>query len=87
MEIKNFVAPVMWGTYFSESEFDMIFIGVDPTLAGDPDYSGRMHSRTNWFHKWPGDSELDKLFDQGTEVKDLNERKAIYDRVQEINRQ
>jgi peptide/nickel transport system substrate-binding protein len=74
--------------YIQESDFDMFFNGGDVYRA-DPSVAGT-YLTTAAFTPGGGNGshysnpDLDKLFAQGKEVKDLTERKKIYTQVAQI---
>ena len=84
-EIKTLNPAVMWGAYFEETQYDMVIINSGPDLISDPDYSATTHSKRPRWHFHPGTPEMDKLLEDGLRTLDREKRKAIYDRLQEVN--
>jgi peptide/nickel transport system substrate-binding protein len=90
LEIKNFTPSVMWGKYFTEVQYDMVFVGWDPPLGLDPDYTQRIHSKSNvlkhpkggGYTGFDGNPEMDRLLEEGVTVSDQAKRKQIYDKFQ-----
>jgi len=93
MTIRNLPPAVMWGEYWMTSQFDTCIIGLIYISGADPDVSDRFRStasaakggsgRNTWVY---ANSEIDALFDQGGRIFVLEERRAIYRKVQEIIR-
>ena len=91
MTIKNMPASVVWGDYTVKSEFDTLMVGWDPLLFPDPDYTDRIHSKlipakggTGSNYVQYENPEIDALCTKGVATVGQAERKAIYDRIQEI---
>jgi peptide/nickel transport system substrate-binding protein len=91
MTIKNMPASVVWGDYTVKSEFDTLMVGWDALLYPDPDYTDRIHSKRIPAKGGSGSNyvqyenpEVDDLCAKGVSKVDQGERKAIYDRLQEI---
>jgi peptide/nickel transport system substrate-binding protein len=91
MEIKNMPASVVWGEYTTKSQFDTLMVGWEPTVGMDPDYTARCHSKQIPVKDGVGSNyvqyenpELDKLLDEGVLISDLQKRKAVYAKIQEI---
>jgi peptide/nickel transport system substrate-binding protein len=91
MTIKNSPASVVWGDYTIKSEFDTLMVGWDALLYPDPDYGDRIRSTSIPAKGGSGSNyvqyqnpEIDELCAQGVVKVDQAERKAIYDRIQEI---
>ena len=91
MEIKNMPASVVWGEYTTKSQFDTLMVGWEPTVGMDPDYTARCHSKQIPVKDGVGSNyvqyenpELDKLLEEGVLISDLQKRKAVYAKIQEI---
>jgi peptide/nickel transport system substrate-binding protein len=91
MEIKNMPASVVWGEYTTQSQFDTLMVGWEPTVGMDPDYTARCHSKqipakygTGSNYVQYENPELDKLLEEGVLISDMEKRKAVYDKIQEI---
>ncbi len=91
MEIKNMPASVVWGDYTTKSQFDTLMVGWGPTVGMDPDYTARCHSKQIPVKHGTGSNyvqyenpELDKLLEQGVLISDMEKRKAVYAKIQEI---
>ena len=91
MEIKNFPASVVWADYTTKSQFDTLLVAWDPTVGLDPDYTARAHSKQIPVKTGSGsnytqysNAEVDRLLEAGVSEPNVDARKKIYDRVQEI---
>ena len=91
MEIKNMPASVVWGEYTTKSHFDTLMVGWEPTVGMDPDYAARCHSKqipakygTGSNYVQYENPELDKLLEEGVLISDMEKRKAVYQKIQEI---
>jgi peptide/nickel transport system substrate-binding protein len=91
MEIKNMPASVVWGEYTTKSQFDTLMVGWEPTVGMDPDYTARCHSKqipakygTGSNYVQYENPELDKLLEEGVLISDMEKRKAVYQKIQEI---
>ena len=91
MTIKNMPASVVWGDYTVKSEFDTLMVGWDALLYPDPDYTDRIGSKLIPAKGGSGSNyvqyenpEIDQLCAKGVSTVGQTERKAIYDRIQEI---
>lgn len=91
MTIKNMPASVVWGDYTVKSEFDTLMVGWDTLLYPDPDYGDRIVSTAIPAKGGSGSNyvqyqnpEIDELSAKGAKTVGQEERKAIYDRIQEI---
>jgi peptide/nickel transport system substrate-binding protein len=91
MEIKNMPASVVWGEYTTKSQFDTLLVAWEPTVGMDPDYTARCHSKQIPVKDGVGSNyvqyqnpELDALLELGVTQTEQAERKATYDKVQEI---
>lgn len=93
LTIANLPPAVMWGEYWTQSQFDSCIVGLVFTAGIDPDVTARFHSgaipaqggrgSNNAQYKNP---ELDKLLEDGVKIFDPEARKAIYAQVQAIIR-
>ncbi len=91
MEIKNMPASVVWGEYTTKSQFDTLMVGWEPTVGMDPDYTARCHSKQIPVKYGTGSNyvqyenpELDTLLDAGVLISDMEKRKAVYHKIQDI---
>ena len=91
MTIKNMPASVVWGDYCIKSEFDTLMVAWDALLYPDPDYGDRIRSTAIPAKGGSGSNyvqyenkEIDELCAKGVATTSQEERKAIYDRIQEI---
>ena len=91
MTIKNMPASVVWGEYTVNSEYDTLMVGWDALLYPDPDYGDRINSNSIPVKSGNGSNyvqyenpEIDELSAKGVMIVKQEERKAIYDRIQQI---
>ncbi len=91
MTINNMPASVVWGDYTVKSQFDTLMVGWDALLYPDPDYGDRINSKAIPAKGGNGSNyvqyenpEIDALCAKGVTIVSQTERKAIYDRIQEI---
>ncbi len=91
MEIKNMPASVVWGEYTTKSQFDTLMVGWEPTVGMDPDYTARCHSKQIPVKDGVGSNyvqyqnpKLDKLLEEGVLISDMEKRKKVYYKIQEI---
>jgi peptide/nickel transport system substrate-binding protein len=91
MTIKNMPASVVWGDYTIKSEFDTLMVAWDALLYPDPDYGDRIRSTAIPAKGGSGSNyvqyqnpEIDALCDKGVATTNMDERKAIYDKIQVI---
>ena len=91
MEIKNMPASVVWGEYCTKSQFDTLMVGWEPTVGMDPDYTARCASNQIPVKDGVGSNyvqymnpALDKLLEEGVLISDMDKRKAVYYKIQEI---
>jgi peptide/nickel transport system substrate-binding protein len=94
MTISNLPAAVMWGEFWLKSQFDSAIAGVTYLIAADPDATNRLHTSAIGAKGGKGSNtaqysnpEVDALLEKGARTFDPEERRAIYNRVQEIVRQ
>lgn len=93
MKISNLPAAVMWGEFWTQSQFDSVIVGSSYLIGADPDVSNRLHSRSIAVKGGRGSNnaqytnpEVDALLDKGARTFDSEARRAIYSRVQELVR-
>jgi len=91
MEINNMPASVVWGDYTTNSQFDTLMVGWEPTVGMDPDYAARCHSKqipakygTGSNYVQYENPALDKLLEEGVLISDMEKRKAVYHQIQAI---
>jgi len=91
MEIKNMPASVVWGEYTTKSQFDTLMVGWSPVMGMDPDYTARCHSKQIPVKYGSGSNyvqyqnpKVDKLLEEGVVISDMEKRKAVYYKIQEI---
>jgi peptide/nickel transport system substrate-binding protein len=91
MTIKNMPASVVWGDYTVQSQFDTLMVGWDALLYPDPDYGDRIRSTAIPAKGGSGSNyvqyqnpEIDELCNKGVAATSLEDRKAIYDKIQAI---
>ncbi|GHC62467.1 peptide ABC transporter substrate-binding protein [Limoniibacter endophyticus] len=90
MKISNLPPAVMWGEFWTQSQFDSVLVSVIFMIGADPDVTSRFHSdaipaqggrgANNGQYKNP---EVDALLEEGGKTFDQEARKAIYRQVQE----
>ena len=92
MTIKNMPASVVWGDYTVQSQFDTLMVGWDALLYPDPGL-WRPHPLAPLIPAKGGSGsnyvqyqnpEIDELCAKGVATTNLEERKAIYDKIQAI---
>jgi peptide/nickel transport system substrate-binding protein len=93
MKIENLPSAVMWGDFWSQSQFDSVMVGITYLIGADPDVTNRFHSRAIAAQGGSGSNnaqysnpEVDALLDEGARTFDPEARREIYFRVQEIIR-
>ena len=93
MTISNLPAAVMWGDFWLKSQFDTAMSGVTYLIAADPDATNRLHTKAIAAQGGHGSNtaqysnpEVDALLDKGARSFDPEERRGIYNRVQEVVR-
>ncbi|MBR0854462.1 peptide ABC transporter substrate-binding protein [Bradyrhizobium liaoningense] len=93
MKISNLPAAVMWGEFWTQSQFDSVIVGSSYLIGADPDVTNRLHSRSIAVKGGRGSNnaqyvnpEVDALLDKGARTFDPEARRAIYFRVQELVR-
>jgi len=91
-EIRNFPSAVVYGEYWTKSQFEVLIRAYSPAPVGfDPDNTTRLHSKYIPIKYGQGanynqyeNPEVDKLLDEGVATYDRNKRKDIYWKVQKI---
>jgi peptide/nickel transport system substrate-binding protein len=93
MKISNLPAAVMWGEFWLKAQFDTAMVGVTYLIAADPDATNRLATSAIAAQGGRGSNtgqysnpEVDSLLHQGARTFDREERRKIYNRVQEIVR-
>lgn len=94
LTIANLPPAVMWGEYWSQSQFDSVIVGLVFTSGPDPDVIARFGSGSIPAKGGRGSNnaqyqnpDLDKLLEEGVKVFDPVARKEIYSQVQEVIRE
>lgn len=90
MTISNLPPAVMWGEFWTQSQFDSVMVGVVFMVGGDPDVTSRFHSGAIPIQGGRGannnqyvNPEVDALLEEGTRTFDPEARREIYWKVQE----
>jgi peptide/nickel transport system substrate-binding protein len=93
MKIENLPAAVMWGEFWTQSQFDTAMVGITYLIASDPDVTNRFHTGAIVAQGGRGSNnaqysnpEVDALLEEGTRTFDPEARRAIYNQVQAIIR-
>lgn len=93
MTIQNLPPAVMWGDYWMKSEFDTVVVGLNVLTGADPDTSDYFLSTASPARGGAGQNtfayqsaEVDALMKQGGETFTPEERKPIYQKMQEVIR-
>ena len=93
MTISNLPAAVIWGDFWSQSQFDSVLVGIVFLIGNDPDVTNRFNSKAIVAQGGRGsnnaqfkNAEVDELLDKGTRTFDPNARREIYNRIQDIVR-
>lgn len=93
MKISNLPAAVMWGDFWTQSQFDSVIVGSSYLIGADPDVTNRLHSHSIAAKGGRGSNnaqyvnpDVDALLDKGARTFDPEARRAIYNRVQELVR-
>lgn len=94
MTISNMPAAVMWGDFWTKSQFDTAISGVTFLIASDPDVTNRFASTSSVALGGKGSNtmqysnpKVDELLEKGRTTFDPEARKAIYFEVQQIIRE
>ena len=93
LTISNLPPAVMWGDYWTMSKFDSVVVGINFQTGSDPDTSDYFRStaitakggagQNSWQYANP---EVDKLLAEGGQIFVPEERKKVYQKIQEIMR-
>lgn len=93
MTIENKPPAVMWGDYWTMSQFDSVIVGIVFTTGADADVTVRFasdaipaqggHGSNTGQYQNP---EVDELLEEAGRIFDQEKRKEIYGEVQEIIR-
>ena len=94
LSINNLPAAVIWGDFYVQSQFDSLLVGTTFRTGLDPDPAARFASTAipkkggsgGNYMQWEND-EADALLKEGQETFDVERRKEIYYRLQEIVRE
>jgi peptide/nickel transport system substrate-binding protein len=93
MNIENLPGAVLWGDFWTQSQFDSVVVGSTYLIGADPDVTNRFHSRAIAAKGGQGSNnaqyvnpEVDALLEEGTHTFDPEARREIYNRVQELIR-
>jgi peptide/nickel transport system substrate-binding protein len=85
MKIENLPAAVMWGDFWTQSQFDTAMVGITYLIAADPDVTNRFHTGAIVAQGGRGSNnaqysnpEVDALLEEGTRTFDPEARRAIY---------
>ena len=93
MTISNKPPAVMWGDYWTQSEFDSVMVGIVFTTGADADVTVRFSSNAIPVKGGSGSNtgqyeneQVDKLLAEAGTTFDREKRKQIYQEVQQIIR-
>jgi peptide/nickel transport system substrate-binding protein len=93
MTIENMPAAVIWGNFWQKSQYQSVMVASNFLQGSDPDVTARFSSASIPAKGGSGlntyqyqNPEMDQLLMQGTREFNLDERKRIYHRIQEIVR-
>ncbi|PKP75909.1 MAG: ABC transporter substrate-binding protein [Alphaproteobacteria bacterium HGW-Alphaproteobacteria-6] len=93
MTIANLPSAVMWGDFWTLSQFDSAMSGINFLIGADPDVTNRFHTKAITAKGGKGSNnaqysnpEVDALLEEGSRTFDPEARRAIYLKVQEIIR-
>lgn len=93
MKISNLPPAVMWGEFWMKSQFDTVVVGLNMRLGADPDTSDYLMSTTSPARGGAGQNtfcyqsaEVDALLKKGAQTFVPEERKPIYQKIQELVR-
>jgi len=94
MKIDNMPPAVIWGDYYTKSQFDTVMVGEISGVGGDPDATARFASTQIPVKTGAGKNtmqysnpEVDTLLADGAREVDQEKRKTIYFQVQSILRE
>ena len=89
MKISNLPAAVIWGDFWTLSQFDSVIVGINYLVGSDPDVYNRFHSGAIRAKGGRGSNtaqysnpEVDKLLEEGARTFDQARRIEIYKQVQ-----
>ncbi|KPF66166.1 ABC transporter substrate-binding protein [Bosea sp. AAP35] len=92
--INNMPAAVIWGEFYTRSQFDLLIVGTAFRTVIDPDPAARFASDAIPARSGAGanqmqwqNAEVDRLLKAGQATFDKEKRKAIYWKLQEIARE
>ncbi|HEY0276189.1 MAG TPA: ABC transporter substrate-binding protein, partial [Paenirhodobacter sp.] len=93
MKISNLPPAVMWGEFWMKSQFDTVVVGMNTLLGADPDNSDYLMSTNSPARGGAGQNtfcyqsaEVDALLKQGGQTFVPEDRKPIYQKIQEAVR-
>ena len=94
LTIENLPAAVIWGDFYVQSQFESLLVGTTFRTGLDPDPAARFASTAipkkggsgGNYMQWENE-EVDALLKEGQETFDIERRKEIYYRLQEIVRE
>jgi peptide/nickel transport system substrate-binding protein len=93
MTISNLPSAVMWGDFWTQSQFDTAMVGITYLIGADPDVTNRFHTRAIAAQGGRGsnnaqysNAEVDALLEKGSRTFDPEVRREIYLQVQELIR-
>lgn len=94
LTINNLPAAVIWGDFYVQSQFESLLVGTTFRTGLDPDPAARFASTAipkkggsgGNYMQWENE-EADALLKEGQETFDIERRKEIYYRLQEIVRE
>ena len=93
MKIANLPPAVMWGEYWMMSKFDTVIVGMSFLTGADPDTSDYLRSTSIPAKGGAGQNTfqyqskaVDDLLTKGSTLFVPEERKAVYNQIQEIVR-
>ncbi len=93
MTIENYPAAVIWGEFWTQSQFDSVVVGITYLIGSDPDVTNRFHSGAIIAQGGRGsnnaqykNARVDELLDEGSASFDPERRREIYLEVQELIR-
>jgi len=91
--IRNLPAAVMWGDHWMLSQFESAIAGLSFVVGGDPDTSYYFASNASASKGGSGQNtflyvnkEIDTLMEEGGRIFVPEERRVVYDKIQEIIR-
>ncbi len=90
MKISNLPAAVIWGDFWTLSQFDSVLVSIAYLVASDPDVYNRFHSGAIRAKGGRGSNtaqynnpEVDRLLEEGARTFDVPRRIEIYKKIQE----